>query len=70
MTKIPVDVLDNLKDKSILVLWGPGSEPQVVQQFSQELKTRECHSVIVEHFERLVVCKLLGVVHYVIFFLD
>nr|CAG4637413.1 EOG090X0FGQ [Ceriodaphnia reticulata]SVE73244.1 EOG090X0FGQ [Ceriodaphnia reticulata] len=34
---IPVEVQDKLKDGKVLVLWGPGTQPEDVQSFSQEL---------------------------------
>lgn len=56
---IPPEVVSRLKDATVLILWGPGSSPEDVQKFSQELSSQQCNRVVVEHFERLVVCKLL-----------
>lgn len=57
---IPSEVLGRLKNGTVLVLWGPGSSPEDVQRFSQELSTYQCNRVIVEHFERLIFCRLTG----------
>nr|SVE73872.1 EOG090X0FGQ [Daphnia atkinsoni] len=53
-TTIPSEALGRLKNGTVLVLWGPGSSPEDVQRFSQELSTHQCNRVIVEHFERLI----------------
>lgn len=55
---IPVEVQDKLKDRTVLVLWGPSTQPEDVQRFSQELSTHQCNRVTVEHFERLILCRL------------
>ncbi|XP_046458104.1 anamorsin homolog [Daphnia pulex] len=52
---IPPEVVSRLKDATVLILWGPGSSPEDVQKFSQELSSQQCNRVVVEHFERLVV---------------
>nr|SVE80435.1 EOG090X0FGQ [Daphnia magna] len=54
LAKIPSEVLNRLKDGTVLVLWGAGSSPEDVQRFSQELSTQQCSRIIVEHFERLI----------------
>ena len=56
---ISVEVQNKLKDSTVLVLWGPGTKPEDVQSFTQGLTTHSCNRVVVEHFERLVMCKLL-----------
>lgn len=60
LAKIPSEVLNRLKDGTVLVLWGAGSSPEDVQRFSQELSTQQCSRIIVEHFERLILCKSSG----------
>ena len=54
---IPESVGNTLKGKSTLVLWGPGCAPENVQKCSQELSAYQC-SIVVEHSERLILCKL------------
>nr|SVE76700.1 EOG090X0FGQ [Daphnia longispina] len=50
---IPHPRITTLKGGIVLILWGAGSSPENVQQFSQEVSTHQCSRVVVEHFERL-----------------
>nr|CAG4649748.1 EOG090X0FGQ [Scapholeberis mucronata]SVE93933.1 EOG090X0FGQ [Scapholeberis mucronata] len=50
---IPKDLVGSLRDKNVLVLWGPGCQPENVQKCSQELgSTHQC-KIVVEHSQRL-----------------
>ena len=57
LSLIPPEVVNRLKGGIVLILWGAGSSPENVQEFSQEVSTHQCSRVVVEHFERLKLCK-------------
>lgn len=53
---IPEDV-GELKDKVVLVVWGPGTSGDDLKRFSEDLSSQQCSVVIVENAERLSMCK-------------
>nr|CAG4642105.1 EOG090X0FGQ [Eurycercus lamellatus] len=55
MTKFPENLLKDLKDKSVLIAWGPGNSTEDLQEFSKKLNSLQCSHVIMEHVERLAI---------------
>nr|CAG4635114.1 EOG090X0FGQ [Alona affinis] len=52
---IPENVLQGVKGKSVLLVWGPGNSTDDLQKLSDELRARECSQVVMEHAERLAI---------------
>lgn len=57
MALIPESVPQNLSGKVVLIVWGPGNSTDELQRISEELRARQCGQVVMEHVERLLVCK-------------
>ena len=58
MSLIPEDVCD-LANKTVLVVWGSGINPEDLKNVSDQLSGLKCREVVVENAERLIMCKNL-----------
>ena len=58
MSLIPEDVCD-LANKTVLLVWGSGINPEDLKNVSDQLSGLKCREVVVENAERLIMCKNL-----------